>query len=102
MKGKINLRNQAVPKIQSGHVPCTIQETSGLAMTGGDGRCDYSTAFKCRHSSPTAIFSKTKFQQFVPVGTTINFIDGFTLLFHRSSLSSSLSLKKWFQQYSDL
>jgi hypothetical protein len=48
-------------------------------------------AFKGWHSALTVIFSKTKFQQFIPVGTTINLLDGFTLLLHRASLSASLS-----------
>lgn len=48
-------------------------------------------AFQCWHSSLTAIFNKTKLQQFIPVGTTMNFINGFTMLLHRSFLSGSLS-----------
>jgi hypothetical protein len=34
---------------------------------------------------------RCEFQQFIPFGATINFINGFTLLLHRAALAGSLS-----------
>lgn len=60
-KGTRNLSKQAVPKIQSGHDPCTSQETSGLARGRGDGRCDNSIASS--RVQMLVLFTDCDFQQ---------------------------------------
>jgi hypothetical protein len=60
-KGTRNLSKRAVPKIQSGHVPCSNQETSGLARARGDGRCDNGTASS--RVQMLALFADCDFQQ---------------------------------------
>jgi len=59
--------------------PAPHQAWQEQGVTAGVTTAPGAVAFKSWHSALTVICSKTKFQQFIPVGTTINFINGFTL-----------------------